>query len=68
MENKKRSIVKAISYRLFIALITVTIVFFLTGSLKLAGAISIIEIVAKMTIYYYHERIWQNIEWGITDW
>mgnify|MGYP000966003854 FL=1 len=63
-ENIKRSIVKTISWRVVGTLATVTISYFITGTLALAFSIGGIELVSKMVLYFFHERAWNNLKWG----
>ena len=59
-----RSLAKAISWRFFGNLISFIIIFGLTHNGKLALAASGIELVVKIILYYYHERVWDKIQWG----
>jgi uncharacterized membrane protein len=43
---------------------TFVIATFITGSPKAAGAVALTEILAKIALYYFHERIWILISWG----
>lgn len=72
-ESPTRSIAKSISWR-FIAtsttlFITVVVLHSLEGkslkeALGLGSTVAVIEFVAKIFIYYLHERLWINIKWG----
>ena len=59
-----RSLAKAISWRFFGNLISFIIIYGLTHNGKLALAASAIELVVKIVLYYYHERVWNKIKWG----
>lgn len=68
-----RSILKAISWRLIASGTTFFIVYVIFRSyskqtnnevLETASYITGIELVAKLIIYYLHERLWTNITWG----
>ena len=63
-ESPKRSIVKSISWRAIGTLDTIIISWIVTGTLSLAFSIGFIELVTKMVLYFFHERIWNNINWG----
>lgn len=63
-ETKRRSLVKAITWRTIGTLDTITISYFLTGQIKTALSIGGIEIFTKMLLYFFHERIWNSIKWG----
>lgn len=59
-----RSIAKTISWRLLGTLDTVLISWLITGKITMALSIGSIELVSKMLLYFFHERIWNNIKWG----
>ncbi len=63
-ETKRRSIVKAITWRTLGTLDTIVISYFLTGEIKTAISIGGIEIFTKMFLYFFHERTWNTIKWG----
>jgi len=63
-ETNKRSIVKGISWRVFATTTTIIIVYFFFGRLDLAIAAGILETVAKIALYWAHERAWFKIKWG----
>lgn len=60
----KRSVVKAISWRLVATLTTMAVVFLFTRRLALAAEVGAVEVVAKLLFYYLHERGWDLIGWG----
>jgi uncharacterized membrane protein len=62
-DSHPRSIAKALSWRLAGSLDTFVLSFIFTGSVKLAGSIAATEMVTKMALYYFHERIWAAITW-----
>ncbi len=66
-ETKRRSMVKAITWRTLGTLDTVLISYFLTGQIKTAVSIGGIEIFTKMILYFFHERIWNFVNWGKRD-
>ncbi len=63
-EKVKRSLVKTISWRIIGTLDTVLISWLITGTLTIAFTIGAIELVTKMVLYFFHERIWNTIKWG----
>lgn len=63
-EQRQRSILKALSYRLTGSLLTMTAAYFLTGEFLVAASIGGIEIVSKLLLYYWHERVWDKICYG----
>lgn len=66
MESRKRSIVKAISWRVTATIITTLISFVITGSIDMAVKIGLVEVFAKMALYYLHERGWTKIRFGVS--
>jgi uncharacterized membrane protein len=66
-ESPSRTLAKTISWRI-VASATTFIIFYLTAGGKVAiqiiSAAIGIEVVAKMIIYYLHERAWAHIHWG----
>ncbi|MEQ8422804.1 MAG: DUF2061 domain-containing protein [Arenibacter algicola] len=63
-ENPKRSIAKSISWRIIGTLDTILISWIVTGTLSVAFSIGVVELFTKMLLYFFHERIWNKINWG----
>lgn len=63
-ENKLRSLIKGISWRLLGTIDTITVSFILTGRIRLALSIGCVELFSKVALYYVHERIWNKIKFG----
>ncbi|MFH1867831.1 MAG: DUF2061 domain-containing protein [Candidatus Omnitrophota bacterium] len=63
-ESRSRTIVKAVSYRLFAAGATTAIVFAFTRKLVLSIGVGIAELIVKIIFFYLHERIWGRVAWG----
>jgi uncharacterized membrane protein len=63
-ESKTRSLAKAISWRVTGTVDTFLISWLITGQLALAGGIALTEVVTKIFLYWFHERIWNRISWG----
>lgn len=66
-ETRKRSVTKALTYRFWQSLNTFLISLIVTGKLDMAAAIVSIEVVVKIVIYFFHERIWSKITWGVNN-
>ena len=54
---QKRTIVKTLTWRVTASLITFVIVWVLTSHLLIGATIGSIEAIAKIFLYYFHERI-----------
>ncbi|MCX6707963.1 MAG: DUF2061 domain-containing protein [Candidatus Woesearchaeota archaeon] len=66
-EKHTRSMIKAISWRVFASLITMLIVYAFTQRLALSLGIGAFEIASKLILYYAHERVWDNVRWGVKN-
>ena len=64
VELKKRTLLKTMTWRVTASLTTFLIAWILTGDLLIGVSIGSIEAIAKIFLYYYHERIWNNISWA----
>jgi uncharacterized membrane protein len=64
LESHRRSLVKAVTWRVTGSIDTFLISWLVTGNPIIAGTISAIEIVTKVFLYYLHERVWGKIRWG----
>jgi uncharacterized membrane protein len=64
--ERKRHIVKTISYRAVSTLIGFLLMWLISGSIKVGAAFGIAELVYKPIQYYIHERIWYKwIKYGL---
>jgi adenylylsulfate kinase len=63
-ETNKRSLVKGFSWRVVATTTTIIIVYIFFGRLDLAIAAGALEWVAKIALYWAHERAWFKIKWG----
>tara|TARA_B100000508_G_C11267314_1_gene183962 strand:- start:100 stop:369 length:270 start_codon:yes stop_codon:yes gene_type:complete len=63
-EKPLRSIIKSISWRIVGTIDTIIISWVITGKVTLALTIGTIELITKMLLYFFHERLWNNIKWG----
>ncbi len=64
-ETRKRSIAKSVFWRIICIVISVVTSFFLTGRLDVAVAIGTVYNAVTMVLYYFHERFWNKVKWGI---
>ena len=63
-ESHTRSIVKALSWRMFGTFATMVIAYVLTEKIALTLYIGIFEFTSKVALFYLHERIWSAISFG----
>jgi len=64
-ETRKRSAAKAIVWRVVCILVSIVTSFLLTGRWDIAVAIGSVYNAITMILYYFHERIWNLVKWGI---
>ena len=63
--SKKRHLIKTVTWRVVGTLDTVMLSWFFTGNPFLGLQIGAAEVVTKMVLYYYHERLWYKINFGL---
>ena len=61
---QKRTITKTLTWRVTASLTTFIIAWILTGDFLIGVSIGGIEAITKILLYYFHERIWNNINWA----
>ena len=63
-DSRLRSVLKAVSWRVLATLTTIVIAYIIIGDISNALKIGAVEVVAKMLIYYFHERAWAQVPLG----
>ena len=63
-EDTKRSITKAISFRVLIIISDAIIIFAITKRYDLTLGVLIFSNIASTIFYFIHERVWNKIRWG----
>ena len=69
--DRKRSIVKTLSWRVLATtdtfIIAYLVTYFILGEAEpgIAGTIAGVEVMTKLFLYYFHERGWAQITWGV---
>jgi uncharacterized membrane protein len=63
-ETRRRSMAKAVSWRILAAIITGCVALAMTHELAFAAKIGIIDTTVKLLIYFLHERLWNKINFG----
>tara|TARA_B110000046_G_C12842310_1_gene334153 strand:- start:39 stop:284 length:246 start_codon:yes stop_codon:yes gene_type:complete len=61
----KRHIAKTITWRIVGTLDTMMIGWLITGNLFTGLKIGGVEVITKMILYFFHERLWFNINIGL---
>lgn len=63
-ESHTRTVAKAISWRVVATCTSMSIVYLLTKEPLITLEFGVIEVIAKITFYYLHERGWHKVRWG----
>ncbi len=66
-ETPIRSIAKAVSWRILATLTTGLLVFAFTRSIDIAFTVGAFEVLAKLLLYFLHERLWNRLSFGRLD-
>ena len=62
--TRKRSLTKAVTYRILIVILDFITIYLLTGRVEISLGFTIVSNIYTSIAYYYHERIWNRIGWG----
>lgn len=63
-EKINRSLVKAITFRVLIIVSDMIIIFAITHRYDLTIGVIFFSNIASTLLYFFHERLWNNINWG----
>jgi adenylylsulfate kinase len=63
--SRKRSVVKALTYRGVIVCLDFVVIYLLTGQAVKAAAFMIVSNVYTTAAYFLHERLWARVRWGL---
>jgi len=63
-ELKRRSLAKAVSWRVVATLTTMALVFIFTGEIGIMLGVGALDVISKLIFYFVHERAWDLINWG----
>ena len=63
--SHKRHILKTITWRIVGTIDTIILGWLISGDPKIGLSVGGFELITKMFLYYLHERIWYNSNFGI---
>ena len=63
-QSPLRTIVKTLTYRMFVLICDFVAVYLFTDQVKIALGFMIVSNTYATVGYYFHERIWNKIKWG----
>ncbi|MFC1625093.1 DUF2061 domain-containing protein [Patescibacteria group bacterium] len=61
----KRSVAKSATFRVLVMLADGIIIYLITKDLLIAGSVIVFSNISSTIIYYFHERVWSKIRWGM---
>ena len=62
--TKTRSFAKELTWRTTGTLDTFLISLLITKQPFIAASIASVEVLTKIVLYYFHERVWNKVKWG----
>lgn len=67
LESRKRHIAKTVTWRVVGTIDTMTIAWIISGNPLTGFKIGLAEVVTKMILYYFHERVWYRSNYGLPN-
>lgn len=67
LESRKRHLAKTVTWRLVGTLDTMLLAWWISGNPLIGLQVGLAEIVTKMVLYYFHERVWFRINFGLSN-
>lgn len=64
-DSRKRHIAKTVTWRIVGTIDTMVLAWWISGNPITGLKIGIVEVVTKMILYYLHERVWYNFDYGL---
>ena len=65
MVKRKRHIAKTITWRIVGTTDTMLLGWLISGNPLIGLKIGLLELITKMVLYYFHERIWYKSNFGV---
>ena len=65
--SRKRSLVKAITYRVLVMSLDFATIYLFTRKVSVAAGFMIASNVYTTVVYLLHERAWARIAWGVSE-
>ncbi len=64
-DSRKRHMIKTVTWRIIGTLDTILLSWFISGNPLTGLKIGFSEVITKMVLYYFHERIWYRVNFGL---
>jgi len=66
-DSARRSLTKAITYRLFVMCMDFATIYLFTGAAHIAVGFMIVSNIYTSFGYLIHERLWAKVQWGVAE-
>ncbi len=66
IDARKRTLAKALSWRLIAIILLAAITFSLTNDLKTVTYVTLFYHILQVFVYFLYERVWNHVKWGKT--
>lgn len=66
-ESRRRSMLKAVTYRALGSTATCLVAWLVTGSFMTGLSIGLADSLVKVVSFYVHERAWHRVTWGVIE-
>lgn len=63
--SNKRHLLKTITWRILGTLDTMTLAWIITGNPLTGLKIGLAEVITKMFLYFFHEKVWYRVDYGL---
>jgi len=67
MVKRKRHIAKTFTWRIVGTIDTMLLGWLISGNPLIGLKIGLLELITKMVLYYFHERIWYKSKFGVSE-
>lgn len=67
LESRTRHLLKTVSWRLVGTFDTMIIAWFISGNPLVGVKVGAAEVITKMILYYFHERVWYHSNYGLSQ-
>jgi len=65
--KRKRHIAKTFTWRIVGTIDTMLLGWLISGNPLIGLKIGLLELITKMVLYYFHERIWYKSKFGVSE-
>ena len=60
----RRSVLKSLTFRVIVVIADLIVIYLITHRIDTTVSVTIFTNLASTTLYFFHERVWNRIQWG----